>query len=63
MRNNPIKITMIKDGPLMVEGTCKVEKQSGEPVKEGEKLFLCRCGESKKKPFCDGSHKAAGFEG
>ena len=63
MQNNPIKITMIKDGPLMVEGTCKVEKQSGEAVKEGEKLFLCRCGESKNKPFCDGSHKAAGFEG
>ncbi|MCA3557141.1 MAG: CDGSH iron-sulfur domain-containing protein, partial [Rhodobacter sp.] len=25
-------------------------------------LFLCRCGQSKTKPYCDGSHKAAGFQ-
>ena len=51
---NNLKITAFKNGPLMVEGTCKVEKQSGELIKEGEKLFLCRC--------CDGTHKKVNFE-
>ncbi len=45
----------------MVEGNCKVENQSGELIKEGDKLFLCRCGHSSNKPFCDGAHKKAGF--
>ena len=30
---------------------------------EGDELYLCRCGASSNKPFCDGSHKAAGFQG
>jgi CDGSH-type Zn-finger protein len=31
-------------------------------VPEGQPVFLCRCGMSKEKPFCDSSHRAAGFE-
>jgi CDGSH iron-sulfur domain-containing protein 3 len=33
-----------------------------EEVVEKARLSLCRCGASANKPFCDGSHKAAGFE-
>ncbi|WP_395383964.1 CDGSH iron-sulfur domain-containing protein [Mesorhizobium sp. UC22_110] len=40
----------------MVSGT-------GRTVDRVTKVFLCRCGHSKNKPFCDGSHKAAGFVG
>lgn len=50
------------DGPLMAKGPVEVTTGTGRKVATGEKLFLCRCGQSANKPFCDGSHKAAGFE-
>lgn len=56
------KITVMPNGPIMVEGNLSVNKMSGENIKDGEKLFLCRCGHSANKPFCDGSHKKANFE-
>jgi hypothetical protein len=55
------KITVMPDGPLMVEGNLTVNKKSGENIKDGEKFFLCRCGHSANKPFCDGSHKKSEF--
>ncbi len=56
------KITPMIDGPLMIEGNLVVNKMSGEKIKEGEKLFLCRCGHSSNKPFCDGTHKKVEFK-
>ena len=56
------KITVMPNGPLMIEGNLSVNKMSGENIKDGEKLFLCRCGHSANKPFCDGSHKKAEFK-
>lgn len=55
------KITVMPNGPLMIEGNISVNNKSGETIKDGEKLFMCRCGHSSNKPFCDGSHKKAGF--
>lgn len=56
------KITVMPDGPLMIEGNLTVNKMSGDHIKDSEKLFLCRCGASSNKPFCDGSHKKAEFK-
>jgi hypothetical protein len=56
------KITVMPNGPLMVEGSLTVNKMSGENIKDSEKVFLCRCGVSSNKPFCDGSHKKAEFK-
>ncbi len=56
------KITVMPNGPLMIEGNLTVKKMTGENIKDGEKLFLCRCGHSASKPFCDGAHKKANFE-
>ena len=56
------KITVMPNGPLMIEGDLTVNKMSGENIKSGEKLFLCRCGHSSNKPFCDGAHKSAEFK-
>jgi len=61
-RMEKTKITVMPDGPLMLEGNLSVNKMSGENIKDGEKLFLCRCGHSANKPFCDGSHKKADFK-
>ncbi|MBK7981003.1 MAG: (4Fe-4S)-binding protein [Ignavibacteriae bacterium] len=56
------KITLMPNGPLMVEGNLSIVKLSGETVKDGEKFFLCRCGQSSNKPFCDGTHKKIEFK-
>lgn len=57
----PLTIKPIPNGPLMVEGNLAIRAGSGRVAWHGEKTWLCRCGASKKKPFCDGSHKAIGF--
>ena len=54
-------ITVTKDGPYAVEGPVEL---AGAEFGAGASKFrytLCRCGESKNKPFCDGSHYDAGF--
>lgn len=58
------KITIRDNGGLKVEGPVTIVDAEGGvfPVGEGTAVFLCRCGQSKMKPFCDASHKAAGFE-
>jgi uncharacterized Fe-S cluster protein YjdI len=57
-----IKIQVLTGGPLMLEGTCAIlDKDGNETLKEG-KVFLCRCGSSKNKPYCDGTHKAVEFD-
>ena len=58
----PLRVKAVPNGPLIVEGNLSLRAGSGRVAWEGEKAFLCRCGASKKKPFCDGSHKAAGFQ-
>jgi uncharacterized Fe-S cluster protein YjdI len=55
------KITVMPNGPIMVEGNLEVKKMNGEELKQADKIFLCRCGHSSNKPFCDGSHKKEGF--
>lgn len=51
-----------KGGPLMLGGNMCILSSSGRRAWSGSKAALCRCGHSQTKPFCDGSHKAAGFE-
>jgi uncharacterized Fe-S cluster protein YjdI len=57
------RMHMLSNGPMMVEGECVIiDKDGNENLKSG-KFFLCRCGASLNKPFCDGSHKRINFEG
>ena len=64
-----VTITPKANGPLIVEGPCRVVAPDGSdipipPRKDGKPaqvIVLCRCGSSAAKPFCDGSHKRIGF--
>jgi len=52
-------------GPLLVEGPIVVIDAAGNrfPIAADKPaIALCRCGQSKNKPFCDGSHKDCGFQ-
>jgi len=59
----PLRLEPQTDGPLKVTGKHSVFSATGRLAYRSEKSFFCRCGASKNKPFCDGSHKAAGFSG
>ncbi|MDR1530295.1 MAG: CDGSH iron-sulfur domain-containing protein [Burkholderiales bacterium] len=61
-RDGVLEITEIKDGPLRAAGNQEVVTGTGKTINRAEETFICRCGQSKNKPYCDGSHKAAGFQ-
>jgi uncharacterized Fe-S cluster protein YjdI len=48
-------------GPLYVRGEVTVEAEDGRVIAEGIRMALCRCGATRNAPFCDGSHREAGF--
>jgi CDGSH-type Zn-finger protein/uncharacterized Fe-S cluster protein YjdI len=52
----------IKDGPLMLKGNLSMINGSGRQAWTGDSVALCRCGASKNKPFCDGSHMGIVFK-
>ncbi|MGK5111200.1 MULTISPECIES: CDGSH iron-sulfur domain-containing protein [unclassified Geodermatophilus] len=55
-------ITPYRDGPLIVRGDFRLLDQDGAEIDPGrDTVALCRCGRSGIKPFCDGTHKRAGF--
>ncbi len=58
--SNQIKI--LNNGPLVVSGDFQLSDSQGNEFKKKDKVFLCRCGQSNNKPFCDGAHKKIGFE-
>ena len=50
------------NGPYVVTGLTTFTNSRGEPIATEENIALCRCGGSANKPFCDGSHRANGFD-
>jgi CDGSH-type Zn-finger protein len=58
-----VEITILKDGPYLVQGEITLKDGSGSAFSNlKDSTALCRCGHSKNKPFCDGAHKTAGFK-
>lgn len=56
------KIVVGADGPLHFTGNLEVLGPDGSVVRRESEAWLCRCGASRDKPFCDGSHREAGFQ-
>ncbi len=56
-----LEVTPIPNGPLKVAGSHEVTCGTGRAVKRAGVAFLCRCGGSANKPFCDGTHRTNGF--
>ena len=61
----PILIRCRENGPLLIQIPIKIIDHLGNefaiPLGK-ENIALCRCGQSKNKPFCDGSHRQCGFQ-
>ena len=59
-----VTITATENGPYKVTGPIEIYDHSGNKIAPpGETVFLCRCGGSTNKPFCDGTHSKIGFQG
>jgi CDGSH-type Zn-finger protein len=62
---DPIVIRCRENGPLVIQGPVRVVDHLGDafalPAGKGN-VALCRCGQSRTKPFCDGSHRGCGFQ-
>lgn len=59
------KITATKNGSYRIEGDdFELYDAAGNKYDLAGRttIALCRCGQSGKKPFCDGTHKTCGFE-
>jgi len=60
-RDGVVTITPTKNGSLKVTGNLEIVSGTGHTLDRVTETWLCRCGHSKNKPFCDGSHRKAGF--
>jgi len=62
-RGGALQIAAKPNGPLEVIGSLEICSGTGRTVLRTQKTYLCRCGGSANKPFCDGTHKRNGFQG
>ena len=59
-----VQITVTRNGPYQVKGPITLVDHEGKEIEvEGDEIYLCRCGQSGHKPFCDGTHHKVGFKG
>jgi CDGSH-type Zn-finger protein len=58
-----VTITPYRDGPLLVRGPVRLLDQDGREIESRRNtIALCRCGKSRLRPFCDGTHKLVRFK-
>lgn len=62
MPADPVVIVPYRDGPYLIRGDIELRDQDGRPIPvQRQTVALCRCGRSKIRPFCDGSHHLIRF--
>ena len=61
--NKPVLITLMKDGPILAEGSFIISDASGNELKSMIMTSFCRCGNSRNQPYCDGTHRKVAFTG
>jgi CDGSH-type Zn-finger protein len=60
--DDEVTVTLYRDGPLVVRGPITVRDQAGAEIDVGRRtVAFCRCGASRARPFCDGTHKLTRF--
>ncbi|HVP04180.1 MAG TPA: (4Fe-4S)-binding protein [Dehalococcoidia bacterium] len=55
-------VRAVRNGPLFQRGRIRITDNEGKIIREDTRVALCRCGGSANKPFCDGTHRAIGFQ-
>jgi CDGSH-type Zn-finger protein len=57
-----VRITPYRDGPVIVRGAARIiDAEGSELTPRRDPIALCRCGKSRLRPYCDGTHKLVGF--
>jgi uncharacterized Fe-S cluster protein YjdI/CDGSH-type Zn-finger protein len=58
----PVAIRVSRNGPLFLRGAVTIlDGETSDSLGEDGRVALCRCGLSKRKPFCDNTHRAEGW--
>lgn len=61
-QRGPLTVTPVENGPLRFTGPLTIRSAAGRTIECAPQAWLCRCGASASKPYCDGTHKKIGFE-
>ena len=54
-------VKIYENGSIEVNGNYELRDEHGNTIQFGSHAWLCRCGQSSEKPFCDSTHKQVGF--
>jgi uncharacterized Fe-S cluster protein YjdI len=57
-----VELVALPNGPMQVRGPARLVDGEGTVLREDTRIALCRCGASRRKPFCDGTHRLIGFQ-
>lgn len=60
-KGGKLRVTVHENGSIEVDGNFELRDERGNTIHRGTSTWLCRCGHSSKKPFCNGAHKKVGF--
>jgi CDGSH-type Zn-finger protein len=56
-----VEFKITPNGPIHAVGSFTIVNAGGKRIEITDETYFCRCGASKDKPFCDGSHRSHRF--